>query len=46
MVYGLRKFRHFIGQKVIVRTDHHALQWLFSFKEPDRLMARWLVELS
>ena len=46
IVYAVRKYRHYLGQRVIVRTDHNALQWLFSFKEPEGQMARWLVELS
>ena len=46
IVYAVRKYRHYLGQRVIVRTDHNALQWLFSFKEPEGQLARWLVELS
>ena len=46
IVYAVRKYRHYLGRKIIVRTDHNALQWLFSFREPEGQMARWLVELS
>ena len=46
IVFGVRKFRHYLTNEFTVRTDHHALQWLLSFKEPEGQMARWLVELS
>ena len=46
IVYAIRKFRHFLGEEVVIRTDHNALQWLLNFKEPEGQMARWLLELS
>ena len=43
LVKGVRKFRHYLlGRRFIVRTDHSALQWLRSFKEPEGQVARWL----
>ncbi|KAF7645993.1 hypothetical protein LDENG_00195090 [Lucifuga dentata] len=30
----------------MVRTDHSALQWLMTFKEPEEQVARWLEELQ
>jgi len=29
-----------------VRTDHSALQWLMTFKEPEEQVAGWLEELQ
>ena len=30
----------------MVRSDHQALKWLFSFREPKSRIARWIEELS
>ena len=41
------KFRHYLlGRKFLIRTDHSALRWVMSFKEPADQMARWLELLS
>ncbi|KAG7468788.1 Transposon Ty3-I Gag-Pol poly [Solea senegalensis] len=46
----LRSVRHFkyylCGLPFVVRTDHAALQWLMSFREPKGQIARWLEELQ
>ena len=34
------------GHHFKVRTNHYALQWLRSFKEPAGQVARWLEKLS
>ena len=40
-------FRHYLmGRKFIIRTDHSALRWIMSFKEPENQLARWLEILS
>ena len=42
--------RHFsqslLGQKFTILTDHSALQWLNSFKDPDGITAKWLGKLA
>ena len=46
IVYFTQHFRNYLlGQKILIVTDHTALKWLYSFKEPDRLLARW-IEIS
>ena len=47
MVYAIKHFRHYLyGRHFTVRTDHNALKWLQSFKEPEGQVARWLETLS
>ena len=47
MVYAFRHFRHYLyGRPFTVRTDHNALKWLQSFKEPEGQVARWLELLA
>ena len=47
LVYFMRYFRHYLyGWKFTVRTDHGALQWLASSKEPSGQVVRWLEQLA
>ena len=43
----IHQFRHYLlGRKFLLRTDHGSLRWLFSFKDPQGQLARWLEALS
>ena len=33
---------YLLGKKFVVRTDHQAIKWLFSLKNPRNRIARWL----
>ena len=38
-----RHFKHYLlGRRFKIITDHRALHWLYNFKNPDALTARWL----
>ncbi|MBJ5627117.1 hypothetical protein JGG67_23140, partial [Salmonella enterica subsp. enterica serovar Derby] len=40
-------FHHYLyGQKFLVRTDHGALRWLMSFRNPEGQTARWIQRLQ
>ena len=38
--------QYLLGHKFTIRTDHQALIWLYSLKEPKGRIARWLEKLS
>ena len=43
LVDSLRHYRcYLLGRKFTVRTDHSALKWLRTFKEPVGQVARWI----
>ena len=47
VVYGVKKFRHYVGGvPFIIRTDHASLKWLLSFKQPEGMVARWISTLE
>ena len=47
VVWGLQYFHAYVyGQKVVVFTDHKALQWLRDLKSPNGKLARWLLKLE
>ena len=47
LVWAVGQFRpYLLGRPSTVRTDHSALQWLYSFKEPEGQVARWLESLA
>ena len=43
----ITQFRHYLlGKKFLLRTDHGSLAWLFSFKDQQGQIARWLEVLA
>jgi len=47
VVSALQHFRHYLlGAKVILRTDHHSLKWLLTFKRPEGILTRWVETLA
>ena len=47
IVYFTEHFRNYLlAQKFQIVTDHKALTGLYSFKEPDVLLARWIEKLG
>ena len=47
VVLSIRHFKYYLcGPLFRVRTDHAALQWLMTFKEPEGQVARWIEELQ
>ncbi|XP_078458755.1 uncharacterized protein LOC144723702 [Lampetra planeri] len=46
VIFACKQFRPYLyGRKCRVRTDHYALQFLLTFKEPRGQIARWLAQL-
>ena len=47
VISAVQHFRHYLlGNKVILRTDHHSLKWLQTFKRPEGILARWIETLA
>jgi hypothetical protein len=47
VVKAIEHFNYYLyGQKLRIRTDHSALQWLMNFREPQGQVARWLEKLQ
>ncbi|KAJ8391411.1 hypothetical protein AAFF_G00090410 [Aldrovandia affinis] len=47
VVKAVRHFRYYLcGLPFTIRTDHAALQWLMSFREPEGQVCRWLEKLA
>ena len=47
VISALQHFRHYLlGAKIILRTDHHSLKWLQTFKRPEGILARWVETLA
>ena len=47
MVAAIKHFKYYLcGPPFTVRTDHSALQWLMSFREPEGQVARWFETLQ
>ena len=45
--YFMEYYKHYpIGHHFRVRSDHKALKWLFSMKEPKHHIAQWIKVLS
>jgi len=46
-VSAVQHFIHYLlGNKVTLRTDHHSLKWLNTFKRPEGILARWIETLA
>ncbi len=47
VVHFVKTYRHYLlGRPFVIRTDHAALRWLKSFKQPEGQVARWLETLD
>ena len=46
IIQATKHFHHLYGRDFTVRTNHAALKWLLSFKNPEGQIARWLEHLQ
>ena len=47
VIASLQHFRHYLlSNHIILRTDHHSLKWLKTFKRPEGILARWIETLA
>ena len=37
---------YLLGQHFLIITDHRALVWIYRFKEPDGMVARWIEKIG
>ena len=45
--FFMEYYKHYLlGRQFVARTDHQALKWLYSLREPKDRIARWLETLS
>ena len=44
VIVALQHFRYYLP--VILRTDHHCLKWLKTFKHPEGILSRWIETLA
>jgi transposase InsO family protein len=45
--FFMERYKHYLlGRKFLVRSDHQALKWLFTLKEPKGRIARWIQAMS
>ena len=46
IVHFTQHFKNYLlGQHFLIITDHRALVWIYSFEEPDGMVARWIEKL-
>ncbi len=46
IIFALSKFKHYLGEKFIIRTDHKPIVYLKNFKNPQGRLARWILFLN
>jgi len=47
VIAALQHVRHYVLHvHVILRTDHHSLKWLRTFKNPEGILAKWIKTLA
>lgn len=47
IIYFLKHFRYYLLYRpFILRTDHHALKWIYTMDHPTSMIARWLETLA
>jgi len=45
VIAALHFCHYLLGKHVTLRTDHHSLRWLNTFKRPEGILARWIETL-